>query len=633
MCSSAGPHPSPYPGPRPFSAAESGRFAGRAAESAAVAESWQRNRLTLLRGAAGVGKTSLLRAGVAARIEPERFTVLEIGGVSRGPAFPAAALPEHNPFSFALLTSWDPLEAPARLVGLTIGDFLRRRERPDRHGRTRPILIAIDQAEGVFGRSRPAGEFRQELAAALHDRPGVHLLLSLRDSGDDLRAAAGLLGDMPVQEVRLGPLGRDAALDAVRTPALGWGVSFEPGAAERLVDDLRTGGSVEPVLLQVACGALWAALPDGARSVPAEQVQPYDTDRALTAFCAEMLAITAAEHDRSHGQLVTLLRSALGGAVTGAGVPESVLRALEERHLLRSRSGAGAPAYQLQSPRLAEPVAQLDPRNPAESWEDPAERLRAAREALAEGDWDFAQRNAEAALNQRHRRPDARLQAEADSFLGDIAYERGRFKEAAGHYRSAADLFETLQDTQAVGHLLVALGRMLLAQGELSKAVKELRAAAARMPSDVTVQTELGQALWQAGQPQAALAVLGGVLNISGNAPEALRTRGEILADLGDAESALRDLDRVHQIRPATRAARALALATLSRIDAAGRELDDVVADAADSGPVLLRAARVHELSGDPDAATRLASRAVEATHPRLSPDQHDQALRLLSER
>jgi tetratricopeptide (TPR) repeat protein len=123
------------------------------------------------------------------------------------------------------------------------------------------------------------------------------------------------------------------------------------------------------------------------------------------------------------------------------------------------------------------------------------------------------------------------------------------------------------------------------------------------------------------------------VLAIDGNAPEALRARGEFLADVGDAESALRDLDRVRRRqRPSARAARGLALATLHNRGSADQEIDTALSEAPDSGPVLLYAARVAALDGDPAMAADLARRALAATDPPLPPHQREAALRLLNQ-
>jgi tetratricopeptide (TPR) repeat protein len=159
--------------------------------------------------------------------------------------------------------------------------------------------------------------------------------------------------------------------------------------------------------------------------------------------------------------------------------------------------------------------------------------------------------------------------------------------------------------------------------------VEVLRAAADRVPNDLTVQTELGWALWTIGQRRAAVDVLTGVLAINGGDPEALRIRGEILADLGDARDALRDLDRVvRDERPSTRAARGLARTKLGE-PGADKEIEEALDDAPRNGSVLLYAARAKALAGDKAAAIKLARHALNATDPALPQHQREAALEM----
>jgi tetratricopeptide (TPR) repeat protein len=649
----------PYVGLRPFRAEDGDRFFGRATEARDLAACWRENRLTVLHGASGVGKTSLLMAGVIPLLDPGSAEVLPPGRVSHGSAFPLAALPEHNPYTFALLTSWSPDEPATRLSGLAVPDFLRRRgKRTDRYGRPLPVFAAIDQAEELFTDSahhRHRKPFIDELVEALDEHPDLHLLLSTRESSRiDLSPYEHDLGLASSQAwFCLLPLTPEAALEAARGPLEGTDRSFAPGAAEGLVDDLRTSEivsaagqwssviaeDVEPALLQIVCSHLWEALPDDVNVITSYELRTHaDIGRTLAAFCGR--ALTAIAED--HGLHVTELRSWLQrtfitelgrrstvreGLERTAGMPNAVVRALENRHILKAERRSGSRWYELQHDRLIEPIRRMDvtvlgppPRV------EPAEYLRTAAEALAAGELALAQMLAEKAL-QASADTDLRLRAEAESFLGNIAHERGQPAEAEARYRAAAPLFEVLQDTPAVARLLAAIGQSLLAQGRLAEAVDELRAAVGRVPNDLTVQTELGWTLWHLGQQRAAIAVLTGVLAIDGNAPEALRARGEFLADVGDAESALRDLDRVRrQQRPSTRAARGLALATLRDRGAADQEIDTARTEAPDSGPVLLYAARVEALGGDPAMAADLARRALAATDPALPPHQREAA-------
>ncbi len=655
----------PYVGLRPFRTEDGDRFFGRSTESHDLASLWRANRLTVLYGASGVGKTSLLRAGVIPLLDPESAEVLPPGRVSHSSVFPLAALPEHNPYTFALLSSWSPGEPATSLAGLAVPDFLRRRgKRTDRHGRPLPVFAAIDQAEELFADSahhnRHRRPFIDELVEALDQYPDLHLLLSIRESHRlDLAPYEHDLGRASQAWFRLLPLTPEAALEAVSGPLEGTDRSFTPEAAEELVDGLRTSEivsadgersrviaeDVEPALLQVVCSQLWEALPDDVNAITSHQLRTHaDADRTLVDFCGQ--ALTAIADDRSlHA---TDLRSWLRhtfitergrrstvdeGLTQTAGMPNAVVRALENRHILKTEQRSGSRWYELQHDRLIEPIRRMDDTalGPLPQVK-PAEYLHTAAEALAAGDFALAKKQVERAL-QASPDTDLRLRAEAESFLGNIAHERGEPREAEARYRAAAPLFEVLQDTPAVARLLAAIGQSLLAQGRRAEAVDELRAAVGRVPNDLTVQTELGWTLWHLGQQRAAIAVLTSVLAIDANAPEALRARGEILADLGDAEGALRDLDRVRrQHRPSTRAARGLALATLRNLGAADQEIDTARTEAPGSGPVLLYAARVAALGGDPAMAADLTRRALAATDPPLPPHQRHTALNLLNQ-
>jgi hypothetical protein len=271
----------PYVGVRPFRAEDGDRFFGRSTESRDLAALWRANRLIVLYGASGVGKTSLLMAGVIPLLDPRSAEVLPLGRVSYGSTFPLAALPEHNPYTVALLASWSPDEPVTSLSGLAVPDFLRRRsQRTDRYGHPLPVFAAIDQAEEIFDSAhqhRHRRPFIDELIEALDEHPDLHLLLSIRESSRiDLAPYERDLGRASLAWFRLLPLTPEAALKAVRGPLEGTNRSFAPGAAEELVDDLRTSEivsavgqrssviaeDVEPALLQVVCSQLWEALPD-----------------------------------------------------------------------------------------------------------------------------------------------------------------------------------------------------------------------------------------------------------------------------------------------------------------------------------------------------------------------------------
>lgn len=639
----------PYPGAHPFGHADRNRFFGRSAEAAHLAEVWRNNRLSIVHGRAGSGKTSLICAGVLPLVATGMADVLPIGRFSSGSTFPEAALPEHNPYALALLRSWSPGEDATRLVGLTLQDFVSRRA--ERHSGT--VFAVIDQAEELLAGSGPrqahGRRFLGELAEAVRESPRLHLLLSIREEALDLFSDA--LGNGA--RCHLAPLSPESALVAVAGPVERTSRSFAAGAAEALVSDLLTSrivaadgrewpaalDHVEPALLQAACVRLWESLPADVGIITERHVRRYgDVDTALAAHCGRVIATVAADHDLQAARLRSwLIRTfvtdhgtrgtAYEGMTDTAGMANAMPRALEDRHLLAAEPRSGSRWYELLSDRLIEPLRHAVDGQPPPV--EPTSYLHYADRALTSGDLDLAERHTREALRTLPD-TDLRLRAEATSLLGNIAHERGKPAEAEAHYRAAAKLFEAVRDTGAVASQLAAVGNTLLAQGQPADAVEELRAAADRIPNDLTVQTELGWALWELGQCRAAVAVLTSVLEVDGGNPGALRARGEILADLGEARGALRDLDRVlRHGQPSTHAARGLALAELGDQGTAGREIESALGEAPRNGPVLFYAARAESLGGNKPAAVDLARRAVNATDPALPAHQLEAALKL----
>lgn len=639
----------PYPGARPFESTDKHRFFGRVSDSSAVTRLWRDNRLTILHGRAGTGKTSLLRAGVLPMLRSGSAEALPLGSMSGAigtGTFPLAALGEHNPYTLALLRSWSPTETTSRLVGRTVRDFIS----PRAEGRSDPILAAIDQAEELMldpgSRAVQHQRFASELAEALDTEPRLHLLLCTRTNALELLTKEFGNG----VQYRLTALSPESALDAAMAPVERTDRRFEAAAAEELVADLLTShivtadgqertvsfDHVEPALLQVVCADLWESMPADADVITASDMRIYgDVDRALTNHCERVIALAGDRHGESPARLRSWLvrsfitdlgtpGSACEGITETARMPNAVAQTLEQLHLLSAERRSGARWYELLSDRLIEPIKRAKDGSPPRA--EPVRYLELARQAQAVNHLDLAERYASRFLRASSR-ADLRLSAEANSLLGDIAYERGKPADAEAHYRISSSLFEAVRDTVAVANQLSAVGQTLLAQGEVAGALKELQAAADRSPHDLLLQTEFGWALWKLGQGRAAVAILNGVLALDGGYRDALRARGEILADLGEARAALRDLDRViGNDWPSTRAARGLALAGIGDYSAASKEISRAVDDAPRNGPVLFYASRAEALGGDKCEAAALAERAASASDPPMPPHQRGPA-------
>lgn len=495
------PHPgAPYPGVRPFDQADQNRFFGRAKDVAALAGHWKLNRLTLVAGPAGRGKTSLLQAGVLPALGEEDLDILPVGRLSHGGSFPFAALPVHNPYTLALLRSWSPGETATRLAGLTVHEFFQRRaeNRAGRSAGSRSVLAAIDAADELLADEPPRRTYRRqflgELAKAIREIPRLHLLVVGREE------AIGVVSDALGGGARrdIAALTWQGAVDAVCQPMSGVGRSFAEGAVEKLLTDLLTirvtsdggaersspdryvtGSEVEPALLQVVCTHLWDVLPPATDVITVRDIRRLsDVDRALAAHLSRIIAEVAADHDLTPTRLGTWLRNTfitkLGArkhvnedATETAGMLNAVVRALEDRHLLISWRRSGSRWYELLSDRLIEPLREVTDSGPSSAEPGPSAEpelyLRAAERALAVGAWDLA---GQYALEVLHTPLGGaiRAHAEASSLLGNVAFERGRMAEAEKHYRKAADLFGALPDNAAVAYQLAAVGQTLLAQ-------------------------------------------------------------------------------------------------------------------------------------------------------------------------
>ncbi|SHK56366.1 hypothetical protein SAMN05421803_12377 [Nocardiopsis flavescens] len=629
--------PEPFIGPRPFRARDRPFFLGREREAAALAEAWRGNHLTVLHGDTGVGKTSLLHAGAAPAITDGAEEVLVHGGRRWSDAgLPAAVLPDQNPYTRALVSSWDPDGPPGR----SVADLLRARTRTDRYGLPVPVFAAVDRLELLL---RPGGpdehhrrDLLEELFSCLEEQGELRLLFSVRtDHWDELR---GLLDKHALRfaELSLGPLAVATAAEAVDSALERVGHTPAPGPGRALAEELAvapeeggTAAAVDPGLLQVAGRALWEAGEASARTLGADP--GAGVDRALCVHTARLLAETAVECLVSPRTLSGWLGRVLASGGRGARPfhgGENAARVLQDRHLLTRHHADGA--YVVRHPRLVAPLASPDrlPEIPRGS----AVHLAFARSTREQGDLPVAREHARRALAARPApRPGER--ARIVSLLGDLAFQEGDLPSAARLYQDAAGLWASLGEGVAVGQVLVAQARCLLLARDRPAALNILSVAAGRASTDPGLQTGLGQALWHAGQAESALALLDRVLAGDGTSTEARRTRGEILADQGEAVSALRDLERLRAPEsPSTRTARALAQAMLAGAGTWSAELDEALAEASDSGPVLLRAARVRRLGGDRDLAARLAARAMRAHHPPLPPHQVATATRLSEE-
>ena len=265
-------------------------FYGRDQEVAELARRVQRKLLTVLFGKSGLGKTSILRAGLVPRLrahgycpvyvriaygrdtpEPSeqiREAIRRAAGASGEWTQPAVSATRESLWEF-LHHRDDVLRdvAGEPLIPLLIFDQFEELftlAQTDEFGRVRAAAFIEELADLVENRAPKALEARleqDELAAENFDfaRSDYRVLISLRE--DYLAPLESLKKTMPSlsqNRLRLAPMTGDQALEAVMRPAQGL-VSEE--AAEAVVRFV-TGGSelanaeVEPSLLSLICREL-----------------------------------------------------------------------------------------------------------------------------------------------------------------------------------------------------------------------------------------------------------------------------------------------------------------------------------------------------------------------------------------
>jgi tetratricopeptide (TPR) repeat protein len=648
----------PNAGLLPCGPAQGAHLGLRDNEMRNIASQWAEQSLTVLSGPAGAGKTSLLHAEILTRLQERQVEDPAVGRITSWPALISPAVFGRNLYTLALLTDWAPGETVSRLAGMTITEYVRRKLSVQPK-----LIVAVDQFESLFLGSSDMREYRDEflddLAEAVATYADLHVLIVIRDEAlAEFRATKRF---KPSAAFRMAGLSRDAAAQAASEMFVALRKVLATDAAMVLADELlsartsedglkaRIDSTVPPTYLQLACVCLSHAIPDHIEIIASSHVYRYlDIDQCISSYIYDALIGLLQRYDLRPARLATLLRSFFlsgGGYDYGADMfmPAelgrlvlSLLRTLEDCHVISSEVRSGRHHFRLASSRLRRPfwsaVESIEflSRSAIDS-ADVVNYLADAIRARSQGDSEVAVRQATAVLT---RAPvgtvvDRLDRARAELLLADIAFERGDRMLSRQRYARAAELFETTDDTTAVGNLLAAVGRLQSMDGDIASAVSTLRSAVDRLPVDATVMVELARALANSGQPNAAAAILESVRTVSaGVAGGDLRAlRGEVLSDVGDARGALRDLGALEGIsHPSAQAARALSLARLGHFPDAEREIGLALDIGDDNGPVLLRAAQIRALRGDSEAAAVLVRDALKAKEPELTEYQRRQA-------
>ena len=402
-------------------------FHGRDEEAAELARRVQRKLLTVLFGQSGLGKTSLLRAGLVPRLRGEAFCPVYVR-VDYSPESPPPADQIKQAIFRATAETGQWTQAGAAVKGESLWEFLHHRGDllHDASGRTVLPLLIFDQFEEVFtlaqaddaGRQR-AGRFLEELADLVENRPPVELerridadevdagqfdfaradyriLIALReDYLAHLESLKGVMPSITQNRMRLARMTGVQALSAVVKPG---GTLVSRDVAESIVRFVAGGSElgnaeVEPSLLSLVCRELNnARLAQGRSDISPdllagsrETILADFYERALADQTAGVRRVIEDELLTDSGYRESLAEERVSKALVAAGAAPDALKTLVDRRLLRIEERLDVRRVELTHDVLCSVVkASRDLRHEREARDEAERQLAAQRERAAE---------------------------------------------------------------------------------------------------------------------------------------------------------------------------------------------------------------------------------------------------------
>jgi len=327
----------PYPGLRPFETSEWSIFFGRERMIDEIIELLGRQRLVVVHGSSGSGKSSVIRAGVLPRLERQY--------IRHGIPWQTCAIrPSGGPL-------WNLASALAGLEGRSndIDRIDAIRQAFDRKGvdlttvvaehaapKGEHVCILIDQFEEIFRYARQhsrdevdlLGELFESVLAGDDESARLHLVITMRSEflGDCARFA-GLAEAINRAQYLLPRMDRDALRRAIRRPAELYGGHVSERLADRLIADTN-GDRDELPLIQHGLMRLWRNSVTAGTAARLD-LEHYEAERGLARILSD------------HAD--TVLRS-----VAPDSAPE---RAVAAEHLFRSLIDINADGQAIRRPQ------------------------------------------------------------------------------------------------------------------------------------------------------------------------------------------------------------------------------------------------------------------------------------------
>ena len=240
----------PYKGLMPYAEEDVEFFFGRDRETEIIIANLRASRLTLLYGSSGVGKSSVLRAGVASKLRRIARENIRARGSPR--------------MAVVVFNSWR--HDPVRSLAACVPHSVQRLFESPGNGQARSLaemfesasaqvkgdlLIILDQFEEYFlyhSSETGDGTFAEVFPRVVNDSSlRVHFLISIRDDAvASLDCFKGTIPNLLDNYLRIDHLDRDGAIQAIREPLAAYNSHLPPEQQMTIENDL-----VEAVLEQV----------------------------------------------------------------------------------------------------------------------------------------------------------------------------------------------------------------------------------------------------------------------------------------------------------------------------------------------------------------------------------------------
>jgi hypothetical protein len=359
-----------FPGPRPFESAEQQQFFGRASETAVLRDLVGAYRDVVLYAQSGVGKSSIVNAGLIPLLIADEFAVVttrvwraDVTGSGKPDSYVSAALQNARYTGGELNTSG----------ALTLVELVAT-------SKSRGTVLIIDQFEEIFlggaACSAAREHFFSELRSALSAVQNFRLLLVLRE--EYLASLEDYAGSVPNEfEIRyqLGALSVKAAKLAIIGPLEAVRIGIDKAVVDDIIVMLRRGPSslseadtIEPLHLQLVCRRLVTRLGNGNEITEEHVASSGDVDEILTSFYEEQVRQASARFKVPEAQLrrwfddeLTTPTGSRGVTRVGRGVAsQELLNFLQNQHVIRADTRAGAIWYELTHDRFVAPIRKAN---------------------------------------------------------------------------------------------------------------------------------------------------------------------------------------------------------------------------------------------------------------------------------